>query len=377
MSLSIDINKNFFIQNIENIIAISGCQVCPVVKSNAYGHGLSEIIHILLDPTIDIERICVAYTYEANLCLSLGWKKQILIMSDTTNFILHPQFEYFLLSDHMLDMIIEKNITREQITIHIKGNIAFNRFGFSLQELSLLMKKIIKHPWIRIIGFGTQLPNVDYIINTELENQINIFSKMADYIELESAKKILYKHIFNSKGINLIKPYNISCNMIRAGGACYGLLTTEQQKKLQFHFSYCQLKQIMTLKTTVLAKNKIAHNEYIGYGTISKTAQETCYLIVDCGYGYGFYLSYLPQHPIAFCHNHYLSLCAGIAMNNVFLKISSTLYEQINIGDSVILSSWNTPYLLAADLSIVFMQSRPYLYTTALQSNIQRNIITS
>jgi alanine racemase len=374
MPLQIIIDKKSLLNNIKIIKEISGCEINPVLKLNAYGHGIKEILSILQESTPDINRICVAYTHEAITCIQLGWKKQILILGDSINIIDHPQCEYVLLNKEMLESILKmkKNYTCK---IHIKCNVGLNRFGFSINEISHIMKEIKQDDLLEVVGICTHLPRLDFIMTEEIENQITQYHMMQNEIEKILGRKVKDTHIFGSKGINLIKKYNIQCNVVRTGGALYGLLTTEQLAIIENDFPTGQLKQVMTLQTPIMGKRIVEKNEYIGYGLTGLTSETTYLLICDCGYGYGFYPSNQKDMPAGLYKNEYLYFAAGIAMNNIFLKISKSLYEDIQIGDYITLSSQQDPSIMAANISVKNLEGRAYMYTATLNNTINKIII--
>ena len=57
-------------------------EIFPVIKSNAYGHGIEEIA-MLLAKRSDIHMIAVDSLYEAYILKKLGIKKDVLVMDYT------------------------------------------------------------------------------------------------------------------------------------------------------------------------------------------------------------------------------------------------------------------------------------------------------
>ena len=105
MDYLIELNSNYFFSNIEIIKQISNCIIAPVLKSNAYGHGMREII-TLLNINNSIEYICVCYTHEALKAKHDGWGKKILIMSASSDLIeIDNQYQYFVYSFDFLFLL--------------------------------------------------------------------------------------------------------------------------------------------------------------------------------------------------------------------------------------------------------------------------------
>ena len=49
MFSKIYLNSKNFIQNVEKIEEIAGHKICVMIKANAYGHGMKEVLSILND----------------------------------------------------------------------------------------------------------------------------------------------------------------------------------------------------------------------------------------------------------------------------------------------------------------------------------------
>ena len=114
--------------------------------------------------------------------------------------------------------------------------------------------------------------------------------------------KNLLIHPFASKGINIINKINTNCNMVRVGGALYGLLNNEQKKKL-LNNNHNTLKQIMTLKTKVITIRCVKENTLIGYGENYKAKYNATIAIASFGYGYGYNTSLLNAPITGYCNN--------------------------------------------------------------------------
>jgi alanine racemase len=375
MDCVIELNKINFFNNIDIINQITGIKISPVLKSNAYGHGIKEIISLLMQRT-DIDSICVAYNSEAIQAKKLGWHKRIIIMSPVFSFTFEILFEYFLTSFTLLSYFLEEAKKHSYlIKVHIKLNCGMNRFGFSLDELPDLIAILLEHKkYIIVVGIATHFPRLNYIITDEIKLQINLFDTMKSQLEKAFGTDLMI-HPFSSKGMNLINELYPHCNMVRIGGALYGLLNHEQRKLLTSKYDInSQLRQVMTLKTKIIDIRKIKKGEYIGYGSHHIAKEDKYIAIANFGYGYGYPAS-LTSAPInGLCNKFVISLCATIGMNALFFDISH-LPTQPLCGDDIILTTETIIELQAAHLSHFYISGREYTFTAMLHESIERNIV--
>lgn len=366
MDFFIELNKKYFLQNIKNITHTTKKTIAPVIKSNAYGHGMKEIISLLKEaPTID--RICVAYTSEATEAAKLGWRKKIVIMSSSTDIILNNSFEYFVYSFEFFDELLKQAKKKKTIVnLHIKIDVGMNSLGFQENQIDKLIQYLHEHKEkINAVGICTHFPRINYALTTEIQEQMTIFKKIVN--KIKNIYPYILVHPFSSKGIPLVNEFEEYCDFIRLGGSIYGLLNTEQRKKINF-----ELKQIMTLKTKILSIKSVKKDDYIGYGVKTKTQDNTLVAIASLGYGYG--LNNNCCDSFGSFNDQLCPIVGLICMNNIFFNISN-LKEKPTIGDYLILTTEQIPEITAANISSRLLAEREYYLTSFLHSKIKRVII--
>lgn len=373
MEFFIELQKKFLINNINNIKKISQVQIAPVLKANAYGHGIKEIIQILREDK-DIKRICLLSYSESQEARKHGWKKNIIILDPTIDIKYNSKYEYIIKSFEFLHSIIQyAKINNKIIKAHIKCNCGLNRMGFNIEEIPFLidiLKKNIKY--IKVVGITTHLPRINYEITNEIKLQLDLFQKITTSIKTElHLKNNIMIHPFGSRGFNLIQKHNIPCNMIRSGGLIYGLIENEYQEIIKQKNSEIKFQQIMTLKAQISHIRTIEKGDFIGYGNNYQTNKNMKIAIVNFGYGYG-YSSKMVQCPYGgYFDGNYFPFVGIIAMNHIFLEIPSHI-EKINIGNYITLTS--NEYLPIIQISSL-LKNREYVFTASLNSNIPKIII--
>ncbi len=373
MDYLIEINSNYFFNNVKIIKNICCCEILPVIKANAYGHGIKEIV-TLIKQDIAIKNICVAYTNEAIQAKNAGWGNKIIIMSSSQEIDIDQQYQYFLYSfiflSHLLQKAILNNICFD---VHIKLNCGMNRFGFKLNEIEKLIKIILENKkYIKVVGICTHLPRINYMQTEEINNQIILFNKLVLKLKNIFGDQLLI-HPFASKGINLIKKTNAICNSVRVGGILYGLLNHEQKKILLHENSQNKIKQIMTLKSKVIMIRHVKKNENVGYGENFLSKKNQTIAITSFGYGYGYNTSLLAAPITGYCNNEYLGFTGLIGMNALFFDITHAK-KKIKFGDYIILTNNEIQPINAAYLSYQFLNGREYTFTAMLHESIKKII---
>jgi alanine racemase len=335
---------------------------------------MREIINLLKFDN-EIQYICVAYYNEANNAILYGWKSKIIIMSPGFDIQFHDQYEYFLYSFDFFDILLSHAIIHQKcFNVHIKFNCGMNRLGFLPSEINSLIELLLKNDkYIKVVGVCTHLPGLNYFFTEEISDQISLFNFLVKKIKNKFGDNLLI-HPFSSKGINLINDTKADCNMVRVGGALYGLLNFEQKKKLLMASESANINQIMILKAKIIMIQDIKKDEYVGYGYQYKAKKDKKIAIVSFGYGYGYSISLIQSPVSAFCNNEPLAFFGIIGMNALFFDISYKK-NNIRVGDFVVLTSDIYIDINAAHLSNKYIGGREYAFTTLLHESIKKIII--
>lgn len=152
----------------------------PVLKSNAYGHGILPMIKILQGekfPYIAVDSFPEYQIVHHNSGFN------ILIMGET----LPHNYRYF---DFKRTTFAVYNLTtiqylaslKKRISLHLFFNTGMNREGIQIEQLEILLEILKKTPQLKVEGLMSHLHSADG--NPEsIQAQINIFKAMTKKIE--------------------------------------------------------------------------------------------------------------------------------------------------------------------------------------------------
>ncbi len=250
----------------------------PVVKANAYGHGLIQIVKFLNKLNI-VDGFCVATPFEAESILSLNIKKPIFILGKFD----FNKFEFFNNKniiptihsfDDLRNLISPKN-QKNSPRVQIKVDTGMGRMGFELNEIPLLIDEILKYK-VNVIGLWSHISSADEQNSDYTNFQIDKFKSI---ISLFLNKKInpKYLHIANSSGI-LFHP-NSYFNLVRPGISLYGVSPNNK--------SNSNLKSVMKFNVPLIKIKLIKKGNSIGYNRYYKTTSFERIGIFQGGYADG------------------------------------------------------------------------------------------
>jgi|GEM_PF-2043857 len=234
----------------------------PVVKANAYGHGIIHVVK-LLNKLESVDGFCVATPSEAESILSLNIKKPIFILGkfDFNNFefINNKNIVPTIHSFDDLKRLISQENQDISPKVQIKIDTGMGRMGFEPNDIPLLIDEILKNK-VNVIGLWSHLSSADEQNSDYTNFQIDKFKSI---ISLFSNKRInpKYIHIANSSGI-LYHP-NSYFNTVRPGISLYGVSPNNK--------SNSNLKPVMKFKVPLIKIKLIKKGNSIGYNRYYKT----------------------------------------------------------------------------------------------------------
>ena len=298
MLVNLEINKENLRKNLEKIHSINKNIIC-VIKDNAYGLGIKNILPILIenncnyfavayiDEAIKIREILKNFEKEKKLKFLENRKIKIMAL----NYIKPKKLEYAIENDVELTIfnfsqlsdylkILEESFENTVLKIHIKVNSGMNRFGFNGSEILELIEKIKKYEInsknnkLEIISIFSHISDAENQIETEkqvekYENILKIFDK--------NNVKYQYKHLQASP---LLFKYEEKYNydFARVGMALYGM------EPLSYDVG---LFDVITVKSQIINIRNVKKNDKISYGSKGVVKRDSKIGIVSIGYAHG------------------------------------------------------------------------------------------
>lgn len=241
--------------------------IVPVLKSNAYGHGLKTVAPIF--DALDPEFLVVDSLYEAYELYKLKVRSKILILGYT-----HPDnYSVKQLPFHLtiFDLETAKMLNRHQknCNVHIFVDTGMCREGVPIRELRAFTRQVKKLANLSIVGLASHLADADNPTEGSFTlKQIATYKKALAILKDEGIFPN-YRHISASGGAFKIKEPLF--NMIRAGLASYGINPLESSDP---EFRTLSLQPILQLVSTLAQIKTVYKGEKIGYNgtfTVNKT----------------------------------------------------------------------------------------------------------
>lgn len=238
-----------------------------VVKNDAYGLGAQKVSQALYE--IGCTNFWTAYIKEA-----IDIRR--VLPFDANIFFLQG------FSDLDIDLMETYRVTPVINSIEDFHNVKNRGIGFVLHIDSGLSRLGLRSEDIDEILPLLKNEKVYYIIShlacsDERNNELNLIQKASFDKNLAKIREVIdvKAGLSASGGVLLGKEYNY--DMVRIGAFLYGIQATPNIK----------LKNVFSLKTSVLQRYKLPPDSFIGYGATFKTKRETTLAVISIGYADG------------------------------------------------------------------------------------------
>lgn len=330
-------------------------RLIAVVKDNAYGHGISHVVPLLLRMGCDF--FAVATAAEAFEIRTLSSTAAILILgytpptevprlsaADITQTVF--SFDYAEALNAVMAAIGQK------LFIHAKINGGLCRGGLDPADTAGLIR-LLSLSNLSATGIFTHFPAAD----TDTAATRRALADFCSAVKVSrQAGYTLFTHAAASAAA-LTVPEAV-LDGIRAGIALYGLPPVK---------TTLPLSPVLSLHAPLICLSRVPTGTSVGYGSEFVTKRKTLLGTLPIGYGDGFWRT-LHTIPVTLLHGgkeFSVPVAGRICMDHTVVDLTDT---PAAIGDTVCL--WRDARTPAAQANTV-----PYEILTALSPRIERRLI--
>ncbi len=252
-----------------------GLEFAPVLKSNAYGHGLKETAEILKNEKKPF--LAVDSLFEARQLRHLGFSDNILIIGYAfpEDILDHrfKNFSYSIISLSQLESLSGKS--RKKTNIHLKIDTGMRRQGIAESEVEKAVNLIKGNRNLNLEGVFSHLADADSEDGGFTLKQVEKWNGIAGKFKKEF-DSIKYFHLSATAGMKYHD--KISANMVRLGIGLYGFGRNPNM----------DLKPALSAKTIITSVRDLKPGDCVGYGATFKAEKNMKVATMPFGYFEGF-----------------------------------------------------------------------------------------
>jgi alanine racemase len=255
----IEISRSALIFNYQFFTQQTRHEIIPVLKGNAYGHGIEVVTEALINE--NIAYVAVDGYFEALKVHTVNKKQRVLVMG----MIKPANIPRLILKNkafvvHDVDSINAYGNLNKPIKLHLEINTGMNRYGIAKNELDAYLQLIASYPKLELEGVMSHLADADGSTEKTINEAVRIFENCVKKVKAAGFTP-QYIHIGQSAGSLRIKSKAI--NASRIGIGFYGINPYPPKHP---RYKLCQqLRPALSLKTTITEVHTLSKGDKVSY----------------------------------------------------------------------------------------------------------------
>lgn len=307
--------------------------ILAMVKSNGYGHGIERVALAL--PEVDA--FGVACIEEGLLLRKAGVHHPVVLMEglfsgDELNRAVAENFT--LVVHHAAQVhMFEAQPHLTPLSVWLKINTGMTRLGFAPEQVKEMYQRLLKCPAVKKpIGLMSHFATANVPADAHTERQIAQFDQVTAGLSGP-------RSLCNSAGI-IAWPF-AQRDWVRPGLMLYGA-----SPFIGRHGDQYQLRPAMLLQSELIAIQKIAQGESVGYGSAWTCPEDMPIGVVAMGYGDG-YPQYARTGTPVLVNGQACPLVGRVSMD--MLTVDLRMQPDAKVGDPVVLWGDGLPIEVVAE----------------------------
>lgn len=361
----VEISKNNLLYNIRQFkTLVTDSEFWPVVKSNAYGHGIKEIVSFLASND-DVSGFMVANLDEALAIKDLS-NKPIIVLSYfdlEDNKILSNLDSQISLPVYDLDAIGRLAKMDNKFYLNVKVDTGTSRLGFRPEQLKGAIEKIEAADNLKVYSIFSHYAQSEAVDKEFTLKQLETFNNLTkDYKH--------YKRHTACSAASITLPASRG-DIMRVGISFYGLWPS----RATFSFgqdNHFDLKPILSWKTKVVQVKKLKKGDTIGYNRTYQCPKNCQIAVLPIGYNEG-YDRLLSNQGEVLIKGRRCKIRGNICMNLSMVEIPEGL--DIKVGETVTLIGSDQGENISTEELADKCQTINYEMVTRINPHIKRFLV--
>ncbi len=345
------INLKHLKHNYKVLQTLAPNKLVLVVKADAYGHGLKQIIQTL----DEADCFAVATIEEAMTIRRINPTVRIVLLEgflslSELHIAIDNKFDSVIHQQQQLDMLDTLTLSN-RINIWLKYDSGMNRLGFNAKDFTTAIGKLENKQQVNELILMSHLASANLTQSDFTKQQTKKFLEISNNhtLSLSNSSALL-------TGKNLVDEW------CRVGLSLFGVSPIEGKKSVDFN-----LKPVMTLKTNVIAIKKVSAGETIGYSQTYTAKFDSQIAIIGIGYGDGYPWAINPSAYVKI-DNTDAPIVGSVSMDMIAIDITEV--KNITVGDSVLIWGEEDTMHLPIETIAENANTIPYVLLCQLTSRV-------
>lgn len=359
----VEVNLSCLTHNLAAIRAHVGeAKVMPILKANAYGHGLIEVAKLMVE--LGADYLGAAFLEEGLLLRQQGITTPILVLGSLAG----EQIPLFIENDltltassveklQLIDQAAEALKTRAKV--HLKIDTGMERVGVHYYSAQKLLEASLQCQHVEIEGIYSHFANADAVDLGHAKLQLERFQEVLEFYPRHGLPTPL-RHIANSAGILQIPESHL--DMVRPGIMLYGVYPSAECQRA------VAIKPALQWKSQVCYFKVVQAGSPVSYGSTWQSDHPVRVVTVPVGYGDGYFRALSNKAQVLIRGRRY-PVVGRVCMDQMMVNVE---WETAYNGDDVTLIGNDGAEMIRAEDVAELAGTIPYEVLTNINTRVPR-----
>ena len=346
--------------------AVGGAGMLPVLKANAYGHGLLPVARHL--ESLGAAGLAVAFLEEGALLREAGIDCPVLVMGG----IDVSQIPHFLRYDLTITASsveklreVDRAAAALGVTarVHLKVDTGMGRIGMRPDTAPAMFRAGLEATHVEIEGIYSHFATADRADPAQTLRQLERFRQALSFYP-ERGHPLPKLHVANSGGI--LQHPDSHLDLVRPGILLFGIYPSEEVRRT------IDVTPVLSWKSRVVFFKVQPSGYPVGYGAAWKPDGDTRVVTVPVGYGDGYFHA-LSDRGRVIIGGRRRPIVGGICMDQLMVDMGPN-GEAYNGDEVILIGSQGDVSITAVDLAR-WAGTIPYEVLTNINTRVDRRYI--
>jgi len=299
----------------------------PVLKANAYGHGLVPVGRFLEAHNADM--LGVAILEEGVALREAGVRLPVLVMGGIQAEQLWAYIQHDLTitvsSIENLDAVEQAagqlNTTAK---VHIKIDTGMGRLGAPYPEAEAVLAHSLGLGRVEVTGIYSHFASSEGIDQTYSRLQLRRFKKALEFYDRRGLPRPLTHNANSGAILHLPESY---FDMVRPGILFYGVYPSQEAERT------VQVRPALSWKTRPVLSKILPADHPVSYGSTWQSDHPVRILTLPLGYGDGYFRA-LSNKGVVLVHGKRYQLAGRVCMDQIMVNLEG---DEAGVDDEVVL----------------------------------------
>jgi alanine racemase len=345
--------------------AVAPAAVMPIVKANAYGHGLVAVARHLV--SLGARSLGVAFLEEAVALREAGVGVPILVMGG----IFGDQIPVFLrhgltLTASSIDKLRQIETTAGEMgvtaRVHLKIDTGMERIGVHYYSAETLLARAAETRHCRVEGIYSHFANADAVDLTSARLQLSRFLDVLAWYDRNGVAPPV-RHMANSGAVLQLRESHL--DLVRPGILLYGVYPSAEVAHT------IEVRPALAWKSRVVYFKVVQPGHPVSYGSTWQSDHPVRVVTVPVGYGDGYFRALSNVAAVLIRGKRY-PVVGRVCMDQVMVNIEA---DSAYNGDEVVLIGTDGRETISCEDVAEWAGTIPYEVLTNINNRVPRTFV--